>query len=138
VTATRASVELTSGTIDIWPADDAQTKVARADEGWQRFDGAAATTITATASTLTEAAAKASVDRCLAAGAKARALAAAIAAPDASLATLAPQHVVARRLARAACAVSRVRTSALADSPGAAGLANAAVAADAVWRELKE
>lgn len=154
VTASSATIELTSGTVDLWAAADAVAKAkppgdggaaaiardaaapSRDDEGWQRYDGTVGATITATASLLTEAAAKASVDRCTRAGAIARALAVAISDPNAALGTLAPQHVVARRLARASCAVARVRTSQLADSPSAVALAKAAVDADTVWRKV--
>ncbi len=154
VTATSATIELTSGTIDLWATSDAVAKAklpadagpqardaaaaSRDDEGWQRYDGAAGATITATASVLTEAAAKTSIDRCVRAGAIARALAVAISDPNAALGTLAPQHVVARRLARATCAVARIRTSQLPESPSATALAKAAVDADTVWRKVGE
>lgn len=150
VQATRGTIELTSGTIDVWPADDVALEARRAgdagarvdagaprkEEGWQRFDGAVGATLVAKASTATSGAASAALERCRAAAAKARSLAVAVGAPDAALATLAAEHVIARKLARAACGIARVRASALEPDAASAALAKDAAAADAVWRKL--
>ena len=76
------------------------------------------------------------VDRCVQSSQAASDLAASIAAPDAALGELAPRHVAARQLARAYCAMARVRLELLppAREPSAQRLA--VDMADARWRRL--
>jgi hypothetical protein len=59
-----------------------------------------------------------------------------ISLPDASLGELAGKHVRARQVARAACAVARLRVSAMPDSPQKEAWTKATDAADARWREV--
>ena len=80
------------------------------DEGWARVDGGFHVKIRAgrpTTGAAREGAANAALAQCRPAAKVAHDLADQIAAPDASLATLAPKHVSARREARAACRVAQ-------------------------------
>jgi hypothetical protein len=117
-------------------AFDPRANDAGIEGGWVRLDKGATVVVTPAAPASPEAAAQAAVDRCAALAADARAIAREFGAPDAALGELAVRHVVARRVARAACGIARVRAESLAPSDKATALASAALAGDATWRGL--
>jgi hypothetical protein len=120
----KTDVKLSSGSAYVWTGDQAgPVKPAPApiadagdNDGWIRLDGAR--TITLTAKPVTpEASAQAGLDRCLAEAKTTKDLAALISSPDASLTQVAPRHVMARRVARAACAIAALRVNLAPPSP---------------------
>ena len=131
-------VRVNGGVAHVWePEADA------GPGGWRRIDGGGSFGF-APAKTPAQplASAKSAMSRCETLAEAAHVLARAIAAPDASLADLAPRHVLARRAARAACAVARLRAETLPDDAPAAsarsGLLHSAEVADATWRTVGE
>jgi hypothetical protein len=117
-------------------AFDPRANDAGVEGGWIRVDRGATVTLTSAAAASPEAAAQAAVDRCAALAADARAIAREFGAQDADIGPLAVRHVVARRVARAACGIARVRAESLAPSAKSAALASSALAGDATWRGL--
>jgi hypothetical protein len=57
--------------------------------------------------------------------------------PDAALAQMAPKHVVARRLARAACDVGLLRVALIPPSAAQANLSATMKDADSTWRAFR-
>ncbi len=137
-------VRVASGTGYFWPAEGVTTHFfAEAggaptlnDQGWVRIDGAEGATVTVTASVLTDEGAGAALDRCISAATDAKNLAASLGEPDASLGDLAPRHVVARRLAHAACGVAYLRIESLRPSPIRDRDLDRVRAAETDWRDL--
>ncbi len=117
-------------------AFDPRANDAGVEGGWVRVDQGATVTLTLSSAASLDAAAQSAVDRCTALANEARAIAREFGAPDAALGDLAVRHVVARRVARAACGIARVRAESLAPSDKSTALASAALAADATWRGL--
>jgi hypothetical protein len=117
-------------------AFDPRANDAGVEGGWVRVDKGATVTLTPSSSASPEAAAQSAVDRCTAFAAVARAIAREFGSPDAALGDLAVRHVTARRVARAACGIARVRAESLAPSDKSSPLASSALAADATWRGL--
>jgi hypothetical protein len=85
---------------------------------------------------LTEEGAGAALDPCVSAARDARRLAASLGEPDANLRELAPRHVVARRLAHAACGVAYLRIESLPPSTTRAQNLDRVRAAEADWKAL--
>jgi hypothetical protein len=134
------------GTAYLWPAADATARatseagapVAVADEGWMRLDAGTTATVKPTKAVDTQEAAQAAADRCAGAAKTAHELAEQIAQGEGGLAELAPEHVIARRVAHAACHIAELRASAFVPAsdrePILAGVRNA----EAMWRALGE
>jgi hypothetical protein len=87
------------------------------DDAWTRIDGPRTLALSQKKADKPETAAQAAVDRCASTEKEAREMAAVVKAADASLHTSAPQQVVARRVAQAACDVAALRIGLLAPSP---------------------
>ena len=102
-------IQVASGSASIWASDGASAAVApnAAEDGWRRLPAGAKATL-AGAVPLDRA-----VATCISAAKSARDLAEQIAVPDAALVVLAPRHVNARQIARAACTVARLRAESL-------------------------
>ena len=149
-------VQVAKGTVYMWAAGDAAMRITSEagsplaadggpsrenDEGWARVDGGFHVKIRAgrpTTGAAREGAANAALAQCRPAAKVAHDLADQIAAPDASLATLAPKHVSARREARAVCRVALLRIESLAPSATRDSDLAAARAAEQSWRSLSD
>jgi hypothetical protein len=81
--------------------------------------------------------AQASLDRCSVEAKASKELATAIGSPDASLAQVAPRHVIARRVARAACAIAALRVNLLAPSPARDTMMTNLRQAEMEWRSVR-
>jgi len=144
VTDHAVDVRVASGTGYFWPAEGVTTHFfAEAgatpslnDQGWVRINGAEGATMTVSKPVLTEEGARAGLDRCVSAAGDAKTLAASLAEADANLGDLAPRHVVARRLAHAACGVAYLRIESLPPSTARDGDLERVRAADADWKVL--
>ena len=139
-----ASAGLTEARVDtgsafVWPAADAAVKLdAGVEEGWLRVNNGATTTLRPAKAQSPAAAASKAASSCKAAADRAKDLAEEIAAPDASLGDLAPRHINARKVARAACAVALLRAQVLPGGPSRDDAMQIARAADAEWRSQTE
>ena len=119
----KAEIKVTSGNASVWTGDVAgptrPPMVLASDaphiaDGWTRLDGARMMTLSQKKKGATaEDGASQAIDRCKVEAESAKALATAVAGPDASLSLVAPKHVVARHLARAACDVAMLRVALL-------------------------
>jgi hypothetical protein len=143
VTASKTDVKVTSGVAYSWTDDHASALVppealakdaSNIPDGWTRLEDTRAVTLTPKAAAKPEEFAKAAVDRCNVAARAAKALAAAVAGPDASLAQVAPRHVIARHIARAACDVALLRVGVLPASPARDGFYTELKEAEGDWR----
>jgi hypothetical protein len=125
VTEREVDVRVASGTGYFWPAEgvtphffaEAGAPPSLNDQGWVRINGAEGATMTVSKAVLTDEGAAAGLDRCTSAANDAKALAASLSEPDANLGELAPRHLIARRLAHAACGVAYLRIESLPPSP---------------------
>jgi hypothetical protein len=146
VTSDGLTVALSRGAAFLW-ADETVTSVMGGgrdagqggdDDGWRRLDTAEVRVVARSKgrgpSDLD--AAKAALARCTTVSNEARALGEKIQAPEAPLAELAPRHVIARRAARAVCAVARLRAEALSVPAERDELTRRAQEADGIWRTL--
>jgi hypothetical protein len=150
VTASARSAEarMVKGTAYVWAAGgtsvavatEAGTPPSAGEDGWIRIDEGAVARIRLDASPAfaPEEAARAATDRCADAAKAARSLADQISGTTGNLGDLAPKHVVARRLARAACGVARLRVNALVPSANRDGLLARTRDAENSWRALGE
>jgi hypothetical protein len=144
VTDRAVEIRVASGTGYFWPAEGVTTHFfAEAgappslnDQGWVRINGTEGATMTATKSVLTEEGAKAGLERCASSADDAKTLAASLGEPDANLGELAPRHLVARRLAHAACGVAYLRVESLPSSPMRDGDLERVRASEADWKAL--
>jgi hypothetical protein len=146
----KAFVKVTSGSANVWTEEDmgpvkpplsASTRTADAgmnvSEGWVRIDGPRTVTMSVKKAGKPEEVAQAAVDRCKAAAKLAHELGMAISSPDASLATAAPRHIVARHIARAACGVAGVDAASLAASPSRDAMMAALHEAETDWKRAR-
>jgi len=141
----KADVKLWSGTAYAWTGDQTgpvkpeihSARAAAVPDGWLALDGDRTVSFSQKGGAKPEEAAKAAVDRCAEEATKTKALARAVAAPDASLSDVAPRHVVARRIARAACGVGLVRVGQLPTSPVRDALYAMLAQADKDWKGLR-
>jgi len=147
VTESGATVRVGQGAPLVWASEGVIVTVvgdagpgtaadAGAPEPWTRVDVGRMLTLRLDKKGTPDELAGSAVDVCGRLAQDARSLAVRIAAPDASLGELTPQHVRARRLARAGCGVARVRVEALAPSVARDALLDRARLADAEWRTL--
>jgi hypothetical protein len=120
-------VRVASGTAYYWPPEGVTTQFfsdaggpspAIHDQGWVRLDGAMGATVSVAKPVMNTEGAEAALDQCVRAAVQTRTIAMSLSEADASLADLAPKHVVARREARAACNVAKLRMAALPPSAG--------------------
>ncbi len=135
------------GTAFAWTEDQAgpanapgapPSSAPESSDGWLRLEGKQAMTMAQQKAAKPEDAARTAIDRCTAEATAARDLAAAVASPDASLALLAPRHVIARQLARAACDVALLRVALVPrHSPARASLAMMLRDVDSSWRAAR-
>jgi hypothetical protein len=139
----KTDVKLTSGSAYVWTDDHpssvtpppAQAGIAtQVADGWTRLEGTAAISFTPKSAAKTEDAAKAAVLRCTEAAKASKNLAMAIAGPDASLAQIAPRHVMARHIARASCDVALLRVGLLPPSAVRDGFTAELKEAEGDWR----
>jgi hypothetical protein len=150
ITASAQSAEarMVKGTAYVWAAvgasvlvtTDAGAPRTAGDDGWVRIDEGAVARVKLDAgpAPAAEDAARTATDKCADAARAARSLADQISAMTGNLGDLAPKHVVARRLARAACGVARLRVNALAPSANRDGLLARTRDAETSWRTLGE
>jgi hypothetical protein len=144
VTERSLEVRVASGTGYFWPAEgvtthffaEAGASPSLNDQGWVRIDGAEGATMTVSKPVLTDVGARAALDRCVSAASDAKKLAATLGAADANVGELAPRHIVARRLAHAACGVAYLRIESLPTSPTRDGDLDRVRAAYADWKAL--
>jgi hypothetical protein len=140
----RVRVSVASGAAFLWMAGDASTRIGDGgaprtiDDGWARIpDGDA--TLTASTSRTPLDVARDALEKCTQLARSARDLTSKLLAGDAESATAA-QQVVARRLARAACAVASLRADILpapdASSEVKSRLSSSLGEAAALWRSL--
>jgi len=149
VTAGKTEVKVTSGVAFAWSDEHASAltpstpkakegakdaKEAALPDGWTRLEGTRSVTFTPKSPAKPEESAKAAVDRCTLAARGSMALATAVASPDASLAQVAPRHVIARHVARAACDVAQLRVALLPASSARDAFTTALKEADGEWR----
>jgi hypothetical protein len=122
----KTTVKLTGGSAYVWTGDHAssitpppaQAGVAtQVADGWTRLENVGTITLTPKVAAKAEDAAKAAIERCTEAAKASKNLAMAVAGPDASLAQVAPRHVMARHIARASCDVAQLRVGVLPPSP---------------------
>ncbi len=148
-TGAKVEAKVSSGTAYAWTGDDAGplkpplpapsassaagALVAGMNDGWIRLDGPRTVTLTVKKPGKPEDVAAAGVERCKLEAKSTKDLASAVASPDAALRRVAPQHVIARRVARAACAVAAVRVELLDPSPVRDGFAAALKEAESDW-----
>jgi hypothetical protein len=129
-TDTESVVTVSSGVAFLWPATgtktertalpgfkaaagaDAGPKLGVGSDGWWRLDGGSAH-IVAKSSTSSDGAARAASEDCTKLAQTAHELGVRLLEPDASVADLANQHIVARKLARASCALALARVDSL-------------------------
>ena len=142
----RTEVTVTGGTAFVWTGDQASPSrpseagtaaPPESQDGWIRLEETQAVTLTPQKAMKPEEAARAAIERCTAEGTAARDLAAAVARPDAALAQIAPRHVIARHMARAACDVAALRVALVPRSPARAGLVAMLKEADSGWRAAR-
>ena len=129
------TISVSDGAVDVSSAEGARVWVAgeaksEADDGWQSVRGKATFKRGAT---LGDAAI---VARCAQVADRAGELATQIARPDAALSDLAPRHILARQLARAACAVARLRAFLAPAGANRDVWMQSVDTADARWRSL--
>jgi hypothetical protein len=144
VTDKAVEVRVSTGTGYFWPAEGVATHFfAEAgappelnDQGWVRINGGAGATLTVSALVLTKEGAEAALDRCTSGANDAKRLAANLGEADAALGDLAPRHLIARRLAHAACSVAYLRIESLPASPARDGYLERVRVADADWKVL--
>jgi len=139
------SITPSAGVTFAWLADDAHARsggdagavAATAADGWERV-GEAPLILEAAAAVPEAQAARASVDRCAALADHSHELATLLMAPTVGLpdASAAAEQVIARRQARAACAVAALRVGALAEAPAKDALAAKLAESVAVWTAL--
>jgi hypothetical protein len=154
----KVDVKVTSGTVFAWTGDEAgpvrpsvvplpaapaasgsagAAGATNAGDGWIRLEGPRTVTLSVKKVGKPEDLAAAAVDRCKAEATAAKDLAVSVASPDAALAQVAPRHVVARHLARAACGVAAVRVGLLPPSPAREGFAAALKEAEVDWKSFR-
>jgi hypothetical protein len=139
-------VRVSSGTGYLWAAKGVTTQYfsdagrpppTLSDEGWVRLDGATGAALTIAKPVMTLEGAGAALDQCAQNAALAKSVAIALAEPDASLAELAPKHMVLRREARAACGVANLRIESLAPSPDREALLERVRAAELDYKTIE-
>ncbi len=106
-------------------------------DGWTRLDAPRTVTLSTKKPGKLDDLAQASLELCKANAKAAKELAMAVASPDASLAQIAPKHVNARHLARAACLVASLRAGTLEPSPARDALYASIKEADAEWKSAR-
>jgi hypothetical protein len=146
VTATHTEVKLTSGIAYAWtaehaspltPPDVAPVNAPSIPDGWTRLADTRTVTLSEKTPRKPEEEAQAAVHVCTDAAKISRDLAVAVASPDASLAQVAPRHVIARHVARAACDVALLRVDTLPPSAVRDGFRAELKEADADWRAAR-
>jgi hypothetical protein len=143
-TAAKTEVKLSSGTAYAWTGDQASAVKPPATpldagvvaDGWIRLDGKRSVTLTAK-SVSPEESAKAGLERCSAEAKAAKELATAVGRPDAALAQSAPQHVIARRIARVSCDVASLRINLLPPSPARDAMITSLRQSEIDWRSIR-
>jgi hypothetical protein len=146
----KVDVKVSSGTAFAWTGDEAgpvkpapapaassSSGGASTNDGWIQLTGPRTVTLSVKKAATAEALAGAAVERCKVEAKLAKDLAAAVGAPDAALAQLAPRHVVARHLARAACSVASLRAGLLEPSAARDGFLTALRDAEADWKSFR-
>ena len=139
----RTEVKLTNGSAYVWtdehpssitPPQASAAVATRVADGWTRLDGTGTISFTPKVPAKAEEAAKAAVDRCGEAAKASKNLAMAVAGPDASLAQVAPRHVMARHIARASCDVALLQVGLLPPGPARDGFAAQLKESETDWR----
>jgi hypothetical protein len=126
-------VSLASGPAFVWAAEGtskASDGPVRDADGWTRVEAGGGLVVTAAK----KADARVAARRCSAAAQAAEDVARAISAPDANVGELGAKHVLARREARAACAVAALRVATLTDDDEQKALSALVAAAEERWR----
>jgi hypothetical protein len=139
-------VRVSSGTVYFWPAEGADVRYfseagpppSTNDDGWIRIDGSRGVTLTVPNPVLSKDGAEKAFERCSQAASEAKTIAASLASPDASVGEVGPKHVVARRLAHAACDVAHLRVASLPASPVKSALLGKVQASEADWKAIAE
>jgi hypothetical protein len=135
-----------SGTAYLWPAEGVTTEYfsdaggpspSLNDQGWVRLDGARGATLKVAKPVMTTEGAGAALEECVRAAANTQRMAAGLAEPDASLAELAPKHVVLRQMARAACGVANLRIESLPPSANREALLERVRTAEADYKTIE-
>jgi hypothetical protein len=146
VTATHTEIKVTSGVAYAWtsehaspvtPLDVAPVNKPSIPDGWTRLADTREVTFSSKSPAKPEEAARAAIRVCADAAKTSRDLASAVAGPDASLAQVAPRHVIARHVARAACDVALLRVELLPPSSVRDGFRAELKEADADWRAAR-
>ncbi len=144
----RVEIRVATGSASLWALDITTEEAgARDEDGWRRLDAGARITLIGNDDVLRKRAANGSVSpardaagdaagQCSSAAATAHELADRIALPGAALSDLAPRHISARRAARAACGVARLRAESLPAKGSRQALLARIATADRAWRGL--
>lgn len=145
-TVAKAEVKVTGGSAYAWtgdraspgsPAGASPVKAPAMAEGWVALEGGRTLTLAQSAVSPPGELARVAVDRCTLEAKGAKELAFAVASPDASLTQVAPRHVIARHLARAACDVAWLRVGQLPPSPARDDFSATLKQAEIDWKTFR-
>jgi hypothetical protein len=144
ITVKDKSVEIrtASGGGFFWPAEgtklqafsEAGSPPSVNGEGWIPLEATSVATVSADKLVLTPEAATTALDQCTHAAADAKNIATSLAQPGANVGELGSKHVIARRLAHAACNVAHLRIESLPPSPARDDLLGRVQTAEADWK----
>jgi hypothetical protein len=144
VDATTVEIKVSSGTGYFWAAggvnvetySEAGAPPTGNDQGWVRLDGAMGAIFTSPKPVLNVHGTPSIMAECFKFAADTASLASSLTKPNADVGDIGPKHIVARRQARAACAVAALRIAALPATQFREDLAAKVKRADTQWKSL--